>query len=270
MQTRFTAAAAAAILCIACGDGKTKQEQQIETSTYSSTTTAITAAIVGAPMSGEAEELYRDRDRASDEEARLRSESSVTDEMVVDAACVAFEWTDLEATVTFTDCVSRRTLQGIDGTATLSVSLRPSTIFVFTFTDLEVGGTSFAGSVTLEYTGAGEGPTSTITADLTFDTDDGSANVTLDEVVVDVVDDVYTLDGDGHVVTSIVDAGFTAADVTLVAGDCLPTSGSITFTIDGEPVVVTYTADTPSTGVVGVQIGEEEAEDMDVFPSCPG
>jgi len=52
MQTRFTEAVAAmAILCAACGDGKTKQEEQIETSTYSITTTAITAAIVGAPMS---------------------------------------------------------------------------------------------------------------------------------------------------------------------------------------------------------------------------
>lgn len=269
MQTRLMTAAAAAILCVACGDGKTKQEEQIETSTYSITTTAITAAIVGAPMSGEAEELYRDRDRASDEEARTRSETSVTGEMVEDPACVAFEWTDLVAEVTFTDCVSRRTGQDIDGTASLSVSLRPSTIFVFTFTDLVVGDTSFDGSVTLEYTGAGEGPTSTITADLTFEEDGASANVTLDEVVVDVVGDVYTLIGDGHVVTSIVDAGFTATDVTLVAGDCLPTSGSLTFTIDEVLTVVTFTDETPSTGVVGVQIGEDAGENMDVFPPCP-
>ncbi len=269
MRTRFTAAAAAAILCAACGDGKTKQEEQIETSTYSITTTAITAAIVGAPMSGEAEELYRDRDRASDEEARTRSESSVTGEMVVDAACVAFEWTDLVADVTFTDCTSRRTGQSIDGTASLSVSLRPSTIFVFTFTDLDVGGTSFDGSVTLEYTGAGEGPTSTITADLTFEEDGASATVTLGEVVVDVVADVYTLDGDGHVVTSIVEADFTTTDLTLVSGDCLPTSGSITFTIDEVLTVVTFTDQTPATGAIGVQIGEDGAQDMDVFPPCP-
>jgi len=189
--------------------------------------------------------------------------------MVVDPTCVAFEWTDLTAAVTFTDCVSRRTAQTIDGTASLSVSLRPSTIFVFTFTDLAVGGRSFDGSVTLEYTGAGEGPTSTITADLTFMAEDGSATVTLDEVVVDVVGDVYTLSGDGHVVTSIVDADFTSTDVTLVAGDCLPTSGSITFTIDEVPAVVTFTAETPGTGVVGVQIGEDGMENMDVFPPCP-
>jgi hypothetical protein len=269
MRNRFTATFAAAILFASCGDGKTKQEEQIETSTYSITTTAITAAIVGAPMSGEAEELYRDRDRASDEEARTRSESSVTGEMVVDATCVAFEWTDLVATVTFTDCESLRTGDTIDGTASLSVSLRPSTIFVFTFTDLEVGGTSFDGSVTLEYTGAGEGPTSTITADLTFNTEDGSANVTLNEVVVDVVGDVYTLNGDGHVFTSIVDADFTTTDLTLVSGDCLPTSGSITFTIDEVLTVVTFDDETPATGVIGVQIGEDETENMDVFPPCP-
>lgn len=269
MQTRLMTAAAAAILLASCGDGKTKQEEQIETSTYSITTTAITAAIVGAPMSGEAEELYRDRDRASDEEARTRSETSVTGEMVVDAACVAFEWTDLVAEVTFTDCVSQRTAQTIDGTASLSVSLRPSTIFVFTFTDLQVGDTSFDGSVTLEYTGAGEGPTSTITADLTFTAEGDGANVTLNEVVVDVVGDVYTLIGDGHVATSIVDADFDVTDVTLVSGDCLPTSGSITFTIDEVLTVVTFDDETPATGVIGVQIGEDEMENMDVFSPCP-
>jgi hypothetical protein len=255
------------LLVPGCDDGDPEAER-IESSTYSVTTTALTAALVGAPMSGEAEDLYRDRDRASDDQARDRVETAIGGDMVADAACVAYAWTDLRATVTFTDCVSPRTGRTIDDTATLAVTLRPSTVFTFTFADLSIGGISFAGSITLEYTGAGAGPTSKITADLVFESAGEAAAVTLDDVVVDVVGGTYTLDGPGHVVTDTVDADFVVAGMVLAAGDCLPSAGTITLTIGEETVVVRFTADTPTTGAIVVTVGARPEATLSPFSPC--
>ncbi|MFH1434908.1 MAG: hypothetical protein ABIJ56_04235 [Pseudomonadota bacterium] len=263
-------AAALFLFVIHCGcDGGGSEEEQIETSTYSITTTALTAAIVGAPMSGEAEVLYRDRDRASNDEARESAEATVGGEMVAADSCVAFDWNQLEATVTFTDCVSARTGQAISGTVQLSITLRPSTLFVFAFDALTVGDVAFSGSITLEYSGAGEGPTSKLSASLTFESEGSTATVTLDEVVVDVVGDTYTLDGRGHVTTGSVDADFSVAGLVLTKGDCLPSAGTVTFTIDSKTVVVTFSADTPATGTVKVKVGSLPEEDMTLFTPCP-
>lgn len=262
----IAAAALGALLGAGCDEST--ETEQIESSTYSVTTTALTAALVGAPMSGEAESLYRDRDRTSDEEARTRVEASIDTEMVTVPACVAYDWTALEAAVTFTDCVSVRTGQTIRGTASLAVTLRPSTVFVFTFTDFSVGGIAFSGSITLEYTGAGEGPTAKLSANLTFESAGEHAVVTLEEVVVDVVGDTYTLAGPGHVATDTVEADFVVAGMVLVAGDCLPSAGTITLTINGRTVVVRFTADTPTAGTVGLTIGDAAEEPTALFPPC--
>ena len=82
----------------------------------------------------------------------------------------------------------------------------------------------------------------------------------------------FSIDGAGTIATPLLSTPFDASAVTWQNGDCYPSSGSVAFTIDlgfgPIPITATFTAETPTTGVVETEPPLPPSR-QPLLPPCP-
>jgi hypothetical protein len=232
------------------------------------TTTGIgVAAALGTPLAETAEGLHRDRpDQA---ETRRRVEQGVAgDSIVTVPSCVAFAWSELAATLTFTDCVAELNGLTLDGAVGLAVATEPEASITITLTALQVNGATFTGTVVVGWVGSPGSPGVLAEADLQFTSADGAATVTLEAIRALVTPASVTIGGTGHLQTDSLDMDFTLDGLTWQVGDCLPSGGTLTYQDGPVTVVVTFLPTTPETGAVQVKVGPLPAEEVALLEPC--
>jgi len=224
------------------------------------------AVALTAPMRGDGATLFQQRDRANEGDVHNLVENAVArDSVVTDGGCTTFAWDGLSVTITFDACTAEETGLPLDGSLTLAVSINPTT-FSFTFTDLTIGTTSIAGSLSLAFTGGGDlGGTArqTVNADLTID----DVHLVLTDLQVAGNGAAYTLSGTGSIQTPAVDADLTFDQVAWNTGDCRPSGGSVAFSSPGLTGTAEFLPTTPADGVVRITIPPLPSFDY-TLPAC--
>ncbi|MFH1434294.1 MAG: hypothetical protein ABIJ56_01135 [Pseudomonadota bacterium] len=258
-----------AILAASCGNQEAGEEipESATTLAMTATTATETAAALGTPLVESTAEF--NRDRPGDTEVREEVEDAVAENSIVtDPGCVTFEWDRLTATVTFTGCETELNNLALDGTVILTVTVQPEASIRLAFDDLSVDGHAFSGSIGIESSGTRENPEVTLTASLTWTSSDGAATIVFDGATVAMSEEQAVISGEGHVTTSSLDSDFTMSGLTWKRGECLPTSGSISYTENSKTIVITFLETTPGTGVVQVTVGSLPARDVEMFEPC--
>ncbi len=231
------------------------------------------AVALGGPFVPDGDTLNR-RDGRGEGDAQNAVEAAISGNSVVtEGACVAYLWDGLSVTVTFTDCVLEATGGSLDGAVTLAVTLVPLE-FTMTLADLQIDGTGFDGELSLAWSGGGDlgggNPTRVYTVDLTFTAEGGATTLVLEDVTVESSGGTVTIDGAGSLDVGTVVASFTMAAIGWETGNCLPTSGSITYDDGGPfPVTLTFLPNTPIDGIVRVQVGGFPAVEQPLLTPCP-
>jgi len=248
------------------------------------------AQALTGPLVGDGENLRDDSSRRDlgEGDVQTRVEDSVSGSSIVtDAACTTYAWTELTATITFTDCVLEATGETLDGIVELTVTLYPTT-FQATLTSLVVGDLTMDGTVQLVLGGrCREGDASctpcrdgdatcarmreeqrTLLVDVSFTYDGEDTSLAVDSLGVEADATGATLSGNGSVTTTSADATFTASMLHWNQGECLPSSGTLTYDDGTLAATITFLPTTPDDGVVQVQVGMLPPFEEMLLPPC--
>jgi hypothetical protein len=231
-----------------------------------------TAVALGGPFVPDGDDLNR-RDGRGEDDAHDSVEAAISGNSVVtEAACVQYLWDGLSVTVTFTECVLETTGGTLDGVLTLAVQLVPLR-FTMTLDDIQVDDIGFDGSLAMSWSGGddlGTPAQRTYEIDLAYTAPEGATTLSLADVVVESTGGLLTLNGTGALETTGVNATFTMTDLEWQTGDCLPSGGSVTYEDGGPfPVTLTFSAETPTTGSVQIQVGGFPPVEQPLFAACP-
>lgn len=226
------------------------------------------ALSVAEPFAGELNQ--RPRDRLGDGELRDRIAAAIAvwGERA-DQRCVSVEWAELTATVTFDQCVSPNSGHSIDGSVTLVAAPAPDRALSISFEALSIDACVATGH--LDLAASGEVPASAIQieAQLAVDCADPAYALELSGIRSASAESVQ-LEGAAALTQDGVTQSFSLDAVVRTRGDCLPSSGSFTYTTErGVPVVITFLEQTPETGVVLVKLGPLSANEEAMFQACP-
>jgi hypothetical protein len=239
----------------------------------------VPIAAIAAPLSTSLDQAEGDT-TPSDEAVQGYVEDAVSGNSVVtDAACVAYDWDRLSGAITFTDCTLELSGLPLNGTVSLTFSFLPAKV-ALSFTELTVGAVTLTGSLSIERAGSISAPSVVLNADMSIVRKDGAttALVITDGTVSADVDGVEvsgaTINATGSLTSENVDAPFSATDVYVKRGDCLPSSGTVAFETDNN-LRVTFLDKTPSTGIVLITVtvirlgqAKDVSEEVQVFAPC--
>jgi len=252
----------------ACGG---EESSDIPASTGAATSALTTgggaAVALGAPSSLELAKLKSQLSKVTEAAARTSLEKGLAGAAAVKTpSCATVKWSgNLSGTVTFKDCTTRQGGKKLNGTVGVAVTLPPKLGFTLTLTQLEVDGTAVSGTLTVTPSGAAG---ATVTGNLAYSSADGATSVSFSSLSMSITPAAVTLSGSGAIKSASLDSTFTASNITWKSSDCLPTSGSVTYTDGGATVVVTFLATTPQTGEVQVQVGSLPARTVALLPPC--
>ncbi len=226
-----------------------------------------TGRVVGTlqtAMSAALEEGATAGDANVGREGRARIEAAIS-ALVAVRDCVSLRWTLAAATVQFSDCRIPSTEQRLDGS--LSVRVRPLDRSVeLTLDDLTLGPDAFDGSMTFYVTGPIGALAFFVDANLTVA--NGPTSFVVEGLHLDVGIDGVALTGEGDVMSPTVDASATADQLHWILGDCLPSSGTVSFDDGRVRGDITFLPATPATGEVELRVGNLPPVTIDVFPTC--
>jgi len=233
---------------------------------------ATVASLLAGPLATDARMLGELGDAADDDTTiRQRVRNGVADNSIVDqASCVSFNWTLRRVVLTFTDCTSEHTGLTIDGRLTMQVRLSPVRLEM-SFTNLRIGGIAFDGTVDLRVAGALMAFRISTDVDLTWTIDEETSHVVLDNVTVDIdlpaatvgLSGVFSLDAFG------LSTSGRLIDVNWALPDCHPSSGRARFDLESVAAIVHFLPETPTEGIVSVQLPPFPATQMMLLPVCP-
>jgi len=230
-------------------------------------TGATLAEALSGPLVTASDGLFRDSATVTEADARTRIEDAFsTMSVVMPPGCAMFSWSGLTATVTLTGCTVVATGATLDGSITLAVMLRPTTLSM-SFDALRVGPSTLTGSVTLTKAGTPDAPMQLVDAMLAIEPD--GAQVTLTDVTLTESETGVTLDGAATVTMSgATPIAITMNDLHWAPTDCLPDGGSLELSTS-PPVTITILSCTPWTGVVTVEVGSLPPTNQFLFsPAC--
>ncbi len=229
---------------------------------------ASVAADFTSGLKGDGDQLQgemRDGPVANDR-AQGAFENGVSGNSVVDEpTCVTYTWGEgLQVVVVFDGCVAEQSGETIDGTLQATLAFRPVT-FGLVLEDLAVGATTFNGTLDLAF-----GDNGGVNADLQFDTAEGSTALTLSNLTIALPEGGGVAFNGSGTVTNTKTTSFDVDQVAFATGDCLPSSGTLSFEDGGNPVTATFLPTTPTAGTVLVTWPPLVANptEMDVLPPC--
>lgn len=187
---------------------------------------------------------------------------------VTDPACIAYSFSGLTMTIDFDQCVVASTGELLDGSTMLGVGLSPISLNLG-FETLQIGDAAFDGSLgfALAYDPA-LGYVFETQATLSYENDEDAVSVTISDLDVQLASTGALTSGALDVDTAETSADVAFASVHWATGQCLPSSGSLSYDDGGVPVTITFLPTTPMDGVVSVQVGGLPAQDLAVFPPC--
>ncbi len=273
-RTLSTSLALAAIVAMtACSTGSAptlggRQQEQTQEQGPENTaavTEALTesvsiAALLGAPFASEGIE-----DELSGMNIKKVVEQSVLEAYgLTDPGCLSYGWEDKTVTVTFEQCETVAYGVAIDGTVSMAVSTDPITV-EFLFQDLDIEDGSFDGELSVSYADG----VATFEAEMDVTTPSGNASAEISELTVEVSQAGIIASGVANVETDKYTGAVSFEQVWWLPGDCLPSSGSMSYLDDGFTVKVTFLDKTPDTGIVLVKIGKLPAVEMPLLDACP-
>ncbi len=229
---------------------------------------AAVSLSLAAPLFADGDQLYQEKDLATDNRARDLVENGVAgNSIVTDGGCVTFDWMQLTVVITFTGCQLETLGLPLDGVLTLSVTKNP-TAFIMTFTDLMFGPTNVNGSVAVNFTGDGDMGRTTDAA-LTFQGAQGTTAFVLEDgrLSVDAAGAV-TANGSGSIANGPLSATYGLTDVVWLQGDSCPSSGTLALDeASTPPMTITFLATTPVDGNVEIAVGPLPATTQ-ALPFC--
>jgi hypothetical protein len=197
----------------------------------------------------------------SEEEVQQATEQGVDEN---GQGCVTFAWSGLSATMTFEQC-PMASGEVLNGSVTLSLVLSPYVGIAVGCNQLSMGDKVLDGWMGLAASGPIEDLTISVGVDMSFD--DPNSHLELRETVMAIHSGIASLDGQGQVSVDGTDTSFGASNLIWDFSDCLPTSGSLSFTVE-IPVNVTFLESTPETGIVVVEYGNIGPFEYPLFPPC--
>lgn len=244
-----------------------------------------------APLVPSGERL-RDMPLATPADRDMAAQTSVEDgvagnSIVTEPMCVAFSWAGLTVTATFTSCVMEATGEVLDGSISLTVSFTPTT-YTLAFTALTIGDLGLDGELNLRLGGGCIGadavcaacrdvdttcmmmraPQRTVFGDITVSLGTEFA-LSLEELRLDTDAAGTTVNGTGAVTSTAASGSFTATDLHIAMGQCLPTSGTLLFTpATGLPATIGFLPTTPTDGIVNVTMPPFPTVPMMLFMPC--
>jgi hypothetical protein len=252
------------------GNGGGEQPElpaSVETTAHAATRAAGTTAAFGAPLFETAKGLHMDL--PAEGETRWRIEEAVAGNSVVsDPSCVSFDWEGLVASVTFTSCTLELNGAVADGSVSMDVVLQPESSIEIVFEGLVVDGVAVDGTVLVEASGRRDDPWASLSSQLVFEGADGSAEVDLDELSVTTGPHSTAVGGQGHLADDSLETDFTLSALAWERGDCIPSSGSISYTEESQTIAITFLGTTPGTGAVEVQVGSLPPQEAEIFDPC--
>ncbi len=212
------------------------------------------AAVVGlgAPLSGEAVKIFKEQSTLGDAAAKKQLASALGADVVKSSACFTINWSGLTANINFKSCTLRATGEVIDGGCILALKIKPKTQLAATFNHLKIGGRELNGSIKVDI-GGGFKPV--LTSNVAFTTDGGAAAVTTQALSVSFSSTSTVVNGQLNAESAQYDSVLTAKELTWKPGQCLPSSGTLTYQEGGESIVLTFLSSTPATGEVSLQVG---------------
>ncbi len=245
-----------------CAEGEPGTEavsfaQVIGEATLNSTgaMTKLSAPLTAALQGGDAGVAGTARDRI---EAAIRT-------LATSAGCLSLDWAMTTVTVRFDHCRIPETDELLDGSLSLRVRVVDPAVVVTT-DRLAIGDEVFHGTVTAYPKPPLSALTLGVDADLTRE--DPLATVRVSGLTVAATAEGVTVAGSGNVITDRLDADITMNQLHWELGDCLPSSGSLSFVDGSLSGVITFLPTTPATGEVRLRIAPFPASTTKLFPAC--
>ena len=243
--------------CTHTVEGEEITEEQAQQALAKVEEGATVAVTLVTPLLDEGSGLS-EGDGASEEDIRNTVESGIVEQGGGDAneastepSCSELTWLGgLSARITFDGCP---TSSGgtVDGDMTLGIGLFP-TRFAIGFDDLRVDGSTLDGSGTITF----QKGLTTLDADFAYVNGGEATRIVLDGVSIQVGASGTTLAGSGYLKVGPLDGDFALGNPTWRSGDCIASSGSITYSdVSGVSITGRFLPTTPDDGVVEVQIG---------------
>jgi hypothetical protein len=153
----------------------------------------------------------------------------------------------------------------LNGSLTLDLVLSPYVGISLTCGEITIDDKRLDGWMGLAASGPVEDLTISVGIDMSFE--DATSRLDFQETVLALKADLAYIDGQGYAAVDSQQAAFEADQLIWYFADCLPSSGSLSLDM-GIPVRVTFTADTPATGIVLVEIGGMGPFEEPMFPPC--
>jgi hypothetical protein len=181
-------------------------------------------------------------------------------------SCVSFAWgPNLTATVTFDKCTDGS--HTIDGTLSMAVTIQPTVAITLTLGDLQVDGLNLDGAATMSFGGTKAGPVMQVKSSVTLLS--GSDSLSLDEVAFTLTPSNGTLNGDSGLTLGNMSWQSTATAMNWAAGQCHPSSGSLSLDDGKESATAVFLPKTPATGIVEIEIPGVPAFEYPLLSPCP-
>ncbi|MFN3198944.1 MAG: hypothetical protein ACE366_11105 [Bradymonadia bacterium] len=216
-------------------------------------------------MRGADDRPIRERLQALREHVR-----AIIEAQEVNVGCASLSWGDATLSLELDSCVLGAQEVNVDGTVSLGASTEGESVtFNLGLEDFDVNAQSFNGNVALSLQG-GEEPSFIVNSDLSYTSDQLSIDLTLEDVAIARVPETgVTFDGMGTIATPEIETGFTLDMLLFEPLVCLPTAGSVSYTLGRLETTMTFTAETPETGVVLVSVNGRPARPVETFEPCP-
>ena len=224
------------------------------------------AAGLGGPLGPMVNKLQKDQASVTAAEAQKRVNAAYLGPVASPSSCVTRYWKDKGATFILEKCTLVQSGQSLNEVITVDVSIAPNARVTQTFGYLKVGSPNiYKGYVKV---GAGVDGWSLVTADIAWPakaTD--QTQVVLQGLKSTSSGKLVTLDGLGS-------AGkgsgtvFTANKLGWSKGDCLPSSGSLSYAEDKQTIAVAFSSTTPKTGAAAVTVGSAPAVTATILTPC--
>lgn len=182
-----------------------------------------------------------------------------------DDRCLSFGRAESAVSVTFDACLLGPEAVPVDGAAAVGLTFDPTTLSIG-LEALSVDGRTFDGDVV---TTVDDEAGLSVAADLTLSGADGSSSLALESVSLTVADGAAVLDGAATITSAEISSGLGLSEITWVSGSCLPISGQLSYTAEGQAKQITFLEETPETGVVLLKVGNLPAVEVALLPPCP-